>query len=81
MLMQMMLKDKPYDVVRGAFEEHLRNSPNMPTPHDILGYIDAIELREQERNTPKLEVDPYCGMGEKMWKRLQFLRKESYRHV
>lgn len=76
-----MLKDKPYDIIKPAFEQHLRDSPNMPTPHDILNNIANIELKEDADNAPQIELDPYRGMGKAMWERLQELRERDSKIV
>ena len=46
MLMQITLKDQPYNLIRRGFEKHIRQSSVMPTPHDILNAISMIKLED-----------------------------------
>ena len=81
MLMQMMLKDEPYELVKQAFEVHLRQSSEMPTPHEILANVNSLRMREKidiaERYPLQAEAVPMhvrAGMSEEQYKRLEELR-------
>jgi len=41
MFMQMTLADKSYEDIRAAFMQHIKESPEVPTPSDILKRIPA----------------------------------------
>ena len=63
MFMQMTLIDKPYKDIRAAFMSHIRESPEVPTPSDIL---------------KRLPVPPTDnGLTEAQYKRLIELRQRD----
>lgn len=68
-MFQLALETYSADDIRQAFLRHIKSSPNMPTPSDIIGFIDKIisERSHKQRNPAPVRAVDRASSGRVPW--------------